>query len=257
MKIVVIGGTGLIGSKLVTNLTQHGHQAIAASPRTGVNTVTGEGLAAVLKGAKVVVDVTNPPSFEQKVLIDFFTTSTSNLLDYGGKAGISHLVALSVVGTQRLGESPYFRAKIIQENLISAGTVPYSIVQATQFFDFMKGLADFSAQGNKVPISPVSFQPMTPDDVAKAVERIALGSPANGTVQIAGPEKLRLDEVIRRVLQAAGDPREVIADPAALYFGAHVTADSLLPEPGATLSETTFEQWLAASQPKEVAAVSG
>jgi uncharacterized protein YbjT (DUF2867 family) len=191
------------------------------------------------------------------VLIDFFTTSTKNLLDYSAKAGISHLLALSVVGTQRLGESSYFRAKIIQENLISAGKLPYTIIEATQFFDFMKGLADFSTQGDKVHMAPVFFQPMTPDDVAKAVERIALSSPANGTVEIAGPEKLRLDEVIRRVLQANGDPREVIADPSALYFGAHVTANSLLPEPGATLSGTSFEQWLAAIKTQKAVAING
>ena len=254
MKIVVVGGTGLIGSKLVINLTQHGHQAVAASPRLGVNTMTGEGLAKVLKDAQVIVDVTNSPSFEEKAVLDFFRTSATNLLQYGVNAGVRHMVALSVVGTQRLGESAYFRAKIAQENVISEGKVPYSIVQGTQFFEFLTGLADSATQGDKVYMPPVFFQPMASDDVATVVERISVGPPANGTVEVAGPDKFRLDELIRRSLQAIGDLREVVADPTALYFGAHLSENALLPEAGATLSGTHFDEWLAMSKRKNQSA---
>ncbi|HTF67502.1 MAG TPA: SDR family oxidoreductase [Edaphobacter sp.] len=245
MKIVVIGGTGLIGSKLVSKLTEHGHEAIAASPNTGVNTLTGQGLVEVLKGAQVVVDVSNSPSWEEQAVMDFFTTSTTNLIKYGSAAGVGHLVALSVVGTDRLTESPYFRAKIAQEKLIKESGMPYSIVHATQFFEFVKGIADFSTQGDKVHLPAVLIQPMVSDDVAKAVGRTAVGSPVNGIVEVGGPEKFRLDELIRLGLNAIGDPREVITDPNALYYGVHVSERTLVPEDDAKLGEIRFRDWLA------------
>src|SRR5438874_10165354 len=220
MKIVVIGGTGLIGSKLVSKLREHGHEAIPAAPNTGVNTVTGEGLAEVLKGASVVVDVSNSPSWEDAAVLNFFETSTHNLLTYEAAAGVGHHVALSVVGTERLLESGYFRAKIAQENLIKGSSIPYSIVRATQFFEFVKGIADFSTDGNKVRLPPALIQPMAADDVASAVGRIAMGAPVNGTIEVGGPEQFRLDELVRRGLAARNDPREVVADPQARYYGA-------------------------------------
>src|SRR5881397_3787755 len=195
MKIVVIGGTGLIGSRVVTWLRGHGHEAVPASPNSGVNTLTGEGLAEVLKGASVVVDVSNSPSWEDAAVMNFFETSTRNLLTYEASAGVGHHVALSVVGTQRLSESGYFRAKIVQEKLIKSSAVPYSIVHATQFFEFLKSLADISTEGNKVRLPGVLFQPMAADDVAIAVGRIALGEPVNGTVETGGREPFRLDEL--------------------------------------------------------------
>ena len=198
MKIVVIGGTGLIGSKLVKKLGEHGHEAIAASPATGVNTLTGEGLADALKGASVVVDVTNSPSWEDAAVLNFFETSTRNLLTHEEAAGVGHHVALSVVGTERLLESGFFRAKLAQENLIKASRVPYSIVRATQFFEFVKNIADFSTDGNKVRLPPVLFQPMAADDVASGVGKAAMESPIRGIVEIGGPEQFRLDELIRR-----------------------------------------------------------
>src|SRR5262252_9952291 len=213
MKIVVIGGSGLIGSKLVKKLQEHGQEAIAASPKSGVNTLTGEGLAEVLKGSSVVVDVSNSPAWEDLAVLNFFETSTRNLLKYAAEAGAKHFVALSVVGTDRLSESGYFRAKIAQEKLIkNSQTIPYSIVQATQFFEFLKGIADISMQGDKVHLAPMLFQPMAGDDVASAVARVALEAPVNGTVEIAGPEPFRLDELIRRRLAELNDPREVITD---------------------------------------------
>jgi uncharacterized protein YbjT (DUF2867 family) len=245
MKVVVIGGTGLIGSKLVTNLRLLGHEAAAASPNTGVNTLTGEGLGQVLKGAQVVVDVSNSPSFEEKEVMEFFTTSTRNLLTYGMEAGVKHLVALSVVGTHRLSQSPYFRAKIAQENLIKESTLPYSIVHATQFFEFVKGIAALSTQGNEVRLAPVLIQPMAADDVAKGVARVSTGTPVNGTVAIAGPEKFRLDELVRIALRAMNDPREVVADPNALYSGALLKERTLIPEDDAELGELRFRDWLA------------
>lgn len=245
MKVVAIGGTGLIGSKLVINLKALGHEAVAAAPNTGVNTLTGEGLAQVLKGAQVVVDVSNSPSWEEKAVMEFFTTSTRNLLTYGVEAGVKHLVALSVVGTHRLSQSPYFRAKIAQENLIKESTLPYSIVQATQFFEFVKGIAASSTQGNEVRLAPVLIQPMAADDVAKGVARVSTGTPVNGTVEIAGPEKFRLDELIRIALRAMNDPREVVADPNALYSGALLKERTLIPEDDAELGELRFGDWLA------------
>src|SRR5262245_51704097 len=235
MRIVVIGGTGLIGSKLVAKLRTHGHEAVAAGfPQ--VNTLTGEGLAEVMSGADVVVDVTNSPSFEDAAVLNFFQTSTSNLLKAEAAEGVRHHVALSVVGTDRLQESGYFRGKIAQENLIKAGPIPYSIVHATQFFEFVKSIADGSTTGNVVRLSPALIQPMAAEDVAAAVGRVAVGSPINGIVEVGGPEQFRLDELIRQGLAAKGDPRQVVSDPEARYFGALLTERMLLPNESAKLS---------------------
>ena len=244
MKIVVIGGTGLIGSKLVAKLREQGHEAIAASPNTGVNTVTGEGLAEALKGASVVVDVSNSPSWEDAAVLKFFETSTRNLLTYEAAAGVRHHVALSVVGTDRLSESGYFRGKIAQEKLIREGSIPYTIVRATQFFEFLKGLADISMVDGKVHLAPVQFQPMAADDVAAGVAKVAVGGPVNGIVEIAGPKPFRLDELVQRRLTTVDDAREVVADPNALYSGARINERTLLPDGDARLGETSFEAWL-------------
>ncbi len=244
MKIVVIGGTGLIGSRLVAKLREHGHEAVAASPSSGVNTVTGEGLAEVLQGTSVVVDASNSPDWEDAALLKFFETSTRNLLNHEAAAGVGHHVALSVVGTQQLAESGYFRAKITQEKLIRESSIPYSIVHATQFFEFLKGLADISFDGDKVRLPSVLFQPMAADDVASAVGRVAVGQPVNGTVEIGGPEQFRLDELVRRRLASLKDLREVIADPSARYAGAKVSERTLVPGENARLGETRFEAWL-------------
>jgi uncharacterized protein YbjT (DUF2867 family) len=245
MKIVVIGGTGLIGSKLVNQLREHGHEAVAAAPNTGVNTLTGEGLAEVLKRASVVVDVSNSPSWEDAAVLKFFETSTRNLLTYEAGAGVEHHVALSVVGTDRLSESGYFRAKIAQEKLIKESSIPYSIVHATQFFEFLKGLADISMVGDKVHLPPVLFQPMAADDVAIGVGRVAVGQPVNGIVEIAGPEQFRLDELVQRRLASLKDPRKVITDLNARYSGAKISEKTLLPGNNVRLGETRFETWLA------------
>jgi uncharacterized protein YbjT (DUF2867 family) len=245
MKIVVIGGTGLIGSKLITKLRADGHEAVAASPDTGVNTLTGEGLAEVLQGASVVVDVSNSPSFEDAAVLNFFETSTRNILAAEAKAGVGHHVALSVVGTERLSESGYFRAKIAQEKLIRESSVPYSIVHATQFFEFVKSIAAAATEGNTVRLAPVLIQPMAAEDVAGAVCRISEGSPVNGIVEVAGPQQFRLDELIRQGLSARHDPREVIADPHARYFGAELQERTLVPGDGARLAETHFDDWLS------------
>ena len=250
MKIVVIGGTGLIGSKLVNKLREHGHETVAAAPNTGVNTLTGEGLAEVLKGASVVVDVSNAPSWEDAAVLNFFETSTRNLLTYEAAAGVRHHVALSVVGTQQLSESGYFRAKIAQEKLIKESSIPYSIVHATQFFEFLKGLADISVVGDKVHLPPVLFQPMAADDVASAVGKIAVGQPVNGIVEIGGPEQFRMDELVRRRLALLKDPREVVADPNALYSGAKIGEKTLVPGKNASLGETRYETWLTQSAAK-------
>src|ERR1700751_2281615 len=247
MKIIVIGGSGLIGSNVVEKLGAHGHQAVPASPSSGVNTLTGEGLAEVLKGASVVVDVSNSPSWEDAAVLKFFETSTRNLLTYEAAAGVRHHVALSVVGTQRLAESGYFRAKIAQEKLIKESSIPYTIVQATQFFEFLKGLADISMVGDKVHVPHALFQPMAADDVATAVGRIAVDPPVNGTVEIGGPEQFRIDELVRRRLAALKDSREVIADPNALYSGAKLIERTLVPGNNARLGETRFETWLTQS----------
>ena len=245
MKIVVIGGSGLTGSKLVNKLHEHGHDAVPASPNSGVDTLTGEGLAEALEGAAVVVDVSNSPSFEDAEVLNFFETSTRNLLDVEAAEGVGHHVALSVVGTERLSESGYFRAKIAQEKLIQESSIPYSIVHATQFFEFIKGIANAATDGNTVRLAPVLIQPMAAEDVASAVGGIALGSPVNGIVEIAGPEQFPLDELIRRSLDAENDPRQVIADPHARYFGAELKERTLIPGDGASLAETRFEDWLS------------
>jgi uncharacterized protein YbjT (DUF2867 family) len=247
MKLVIIGGTGLIGSKLVSGLRERGYDAVAASPDTGVNTLTGDGLAEVLQGASVVVDVSNSPSFEDAAVMEFFTTSTRNLLKAAGAAGVTHYVALSVVGTERLSESGYFRAKTAQEQLIKESSIPYSIVHATQFFEFVKNIAAAATDGQTVRLAPVLVQPMAADDVAKAVGRIAVGEPVNDIVEVAGPEQFRLDELIREGLTARQDPREVVADPESRYFGAMLSERMLVPAAGARLGEIRFQDWL--SQP--------
>jgi uncharacterized protein YbjT (DUF2867 family) len=247
MKIVVIGGTGLIGSKLVTRLLEHGHDAVPASPDSGVNTLTGEGLADVLEGADVVVDVSNSPSLEGEAALAFFETSTRNLLAAEAAAGVGHHVALSVVGTDRLSESGYFRAKIAQEKLIEGSTIPYSIVHATQFFEFIKSIADAATDSGTVRLAPVLIRPMAAEDVASAVGTVSVGSPVNGTVEVAGPQEFRLDELIRRGLSARQDPREVIADPEARYFGARLGERTLLPGDQAQVGETDLEAWLSRS----------
>src|SRR5436190_1450127 len=254
MKIVVIGGTGLVGSRLVRNLRELGHEALAAAPSTGVNTLTAEGLADALKNAAVVVDVSNAPSWDDAAVMNFFETSTRNLLTYEAAAGVGHHVALSVVGTGRLSESGYFRAKIAQEKLIKGSPIPYSIVHATQFFEFIKGLADISFDGEKVRLPPVLFQPMAADDVASAVGGVAVGQPVNGIVEIGGPEQFRIDELVRRRLASLKDPREVIADPNARYSGAKISEKTLLPGNNARLGETRFEAWLAQSAATGLAA---
>jgi uncharacterized protein YbjT (DUF2867 family) len=249
VKIIVIGGTGLVGSKVVAKLRASGLEAVAASPDSGVNTITGEGLAEVLTGASVVVDVSNSPSFEDAAVLAFFETSTRNLLAAESEAGVRHHVALSVVGTERLPASGYFRAKQAQEKLIRESPIPYSIVHATQFFEFAKGIADAATDGDTVRVAPVTIQPMAAEDVANAVASVAVGEPVNGTIEIAGPEQFRLDEFIRRGLVARRDPREVIADPRARYFGAELDDRTLVPADGARLATTRFQDWLSVSTP--------
>jgi uncharacterized protein YbjT (DUF2867 family) len=244
MKLVIIGGTGLIGSKLVTKLRERRHDAVPASPDTGVNTITGEGLAEVLQGASVVVDVSNSPSFEDAAVMQFFTTSTRNLLDAAAAAGVRHYVALSVVGTERIRDSPYLRAKNAQEALIKAAGIPYSIVHATQFFEFVKRIADEATDGATVRVPGVLIQPMAADDVAEAVGRVAVAEPLNGTVEVAGPQPFRFDDLIRRDLGARNDPREVVVDPHGRYFGAELSERSLIPVGDARLGEIRFEEWL-------------
>jgi uncharacterized protein YbjT (DUF2867 family) len=257
MKIVIIGGTGLIGSKLVIRLREQGHEAVAASPDTGVNTLTGQGLAEAFAGAGVVVDVSNSPSFEDAAVMNFFQTSTGNLLAAEKAAGVRHHVALSVVGSERLTESGYMRAKLAQEKLIRESSVPYSIVHATQFFEFVPRIASDFAAGNEVRVPPVLFQPMAADDVARAVGRVAVGTPLNGMVELGGPEQFRFDEIIRQALAARKDPRQVIADPQARYFGAILEERSLVPGEGAQRGEVTLEEFVkqkAAPAPQAVAA---
>jgi uncharacterized protein YbjT (DUF2867 family) len=244
MKIVVIGGTGLIGSKLVEKLRDHGHDPLPASPNTGVDTVTGEGLADALVGAKVVVDVSNAPEWDDAAVMRFFQTSTGNLLAAEAAAGVEHHVALSVVGSDRLTESGYFRAKVAQEALIRESTIPYSIVHATQFFEFITRIADSATDGNTVTLPPALIQPIAADDVASAVGRVAVGPPRNGVVEVGGPEKFRLDELVRALLDAQGDPREVVADPRARYFGIAPGERTLLPEDDAQIGETSLDSWL-------------
>jgi uncharacterized protein YbjT (DUF2867 family) len=245
MKIVIIGGTGLIGSKVVLKLRDQGNEAVPAAPNTGVNTLTGEGLAEVLKGADVVVDVSNSPSFEDAAVLNFFRASTTNLLAAEAAAGVRHHVALSVVGTDRLAESGYMRAKIAQEKLIEQSSIPYSIVHATQFFEFIKGIADGGTVGNTVRLAPVLIQPAAAEDVAIEVAKVAVGAPINGIVEIGGPEQFRLDELVRRYLAAREDPRSVIADPTARYYGAELKERTLVPDNKAIIGEIRFEDWLS------------
>lgn len=245
MKIVVIGGTGLIGSKVVTLLTQHGHDAVAASPSSGVNAYTGEGLADALEGADVVVDVTNSPSFEDAAVLDFFTTSTAHLIAAEKTAGVGHHVALSVVGAQRLPDSGYLRAKVAQEELIEKSGVPYSIVKATQFYEFVKSIADAATVDGVVRVPHELIQPLPSEDAAAAVARTAAGAPLNGVIEVGGPEALPMDEFIRVGLATQGDPRVVIGDPEATYFGARLGQRSLVADPGAQLSSTPYAEWAA------------
>jgi uncharacterized protein YbjT (DUF2867 family) len=250
MKVVIIGGTGLIGSKLVARLREQGHEAVPASPDTGVNTLTGEGLAGVLAGAAVVVDVSNSPSFEDAAVLKFFQTSTGNLLAAEAAAGVGHHVAVSVVGSDRAPDSGYLRAKVAQEKLIAGSPIPYTIVRSTQFFEFLKRIADDATDGNTVRIAPILFQPIAADDVAKAVARAAVSAPVNGIVEIAGPQQFRFDEFIRLGLGARQDPRIVIADPETHYFGMVPHERSLVPDGDATLGEIRFEDWLGKSVPQ-------
>ena len=252
MKVVIIGGTGLIGSKLVTRLREQGHEAVPASPDSGVNTLTGEGLAEVLAGAAVVVDVSNSPSFEDEAVLKFFETSTTNLLAAEAAAGVGHHVAMSVVGSDQAPDSGYLRAKIAQETLIKNSSIPYSIVRSTQFFEFLKRIADEATDGNTVRIASVLFQPIAAEDVAKAVGRVAVSAPVNGIVEIAGPQQFRFDEFIRLGLGARRDPRVVIADPHAHYFGTELGERTLVPVGDATLGEIRFEEWLGKSAPQSV-----
>jgi uncharacterized protein YbjT (DUF2867 family) len=249
MKIVVIGGTGLIGSKLVSKLREHGHEAVAASPSSGVNSITGDGLADAMKGASVVVDVTNSPSWEDAAVLKFFETSTRNLLAFEAAEGVKHHVALSVVGTERLLASGFFRAKLAQEDLIKASTIPYTIVRATQFFEFVKQIVDYSTEGGKVRMPPALIQPMAADDVASALAKIATHPPVNGTVEIGGPEQFHLDELARQSLVARQDPREVISDPHGRYYGIEVSERALVPDEDAELGKTRFETWLTQGTP--------
>ena len=244
MKVVVIGGSGLIGTKLVKELRERGHEAVAASPTSGVNTLTGEGLADVLHGASVVVDVSNSPSFEEKAVMRFFTTSTRNLLEYAAAARVAHYIALSVVGTERVLDSPYLRAKNAQETLIKGAGIPYTIVHATQFFEFIGRIADDATVGSTVKLPPVLIQPMAADDVARAVARVAVGTPVNGVVEVAGPQSFRFDELVRQALRVRNDRRNVETDPHARYYGAELSERSLVPAGDARLGEIRLEEWL-------------
>jgi uncharacterized protein YbjT (DUF2867 family) len=245
MKLVIIGGTGLIGSKVVNQLRQGGHEAVAASPNSGVNTLTGEGLSEVLKGATVVVDVSNSPSFEDAAVMNFFQTSTRNLLAAEAVAGVTHHVALSVVGTERLPDSGYMRAKAAQEKLIRASRVPYTILHATQFFEFIDRMASSATEGGTVRVPPVLLQPMAADDVASAVAKVAIEAPLNSSIEIAGPEEIRFDALIRRRLDARHDPRTVVSDPKARYFGTLLSERSLVPAGKARLGGTRLDDWLS------------
>ena len=249
MKIVVIGGTGLIGSKLAAKLVALGHDAVPASPGTGVNTLTGQGLTEALAGADVVVDVSNSPSFEDTAVLEFFETSTHNILDAEAVAGVGHHVALSVVGTERLAESGYMRAKIAQEKLIKNSSIPYTIVHATQFFEFAARMADEATDDGTVRVPPVLIQPMSADDVAAAVCHVALAAPLNNTIEIAGPQPLRFEHFVRRGLRSVGDQRVVVVDPHARYFGARLGERTLLPGDGAQLGPTRFDDWLSHQAP--------
>jgi uncharacterized protein YbjT (DUF2867 family) len=243
LKIVVIGGTGAIGSRVVTNLREHGHEMVAAAPSTGVNTLTGEGLAAALTGASVVVDVSNSPSFEDAAVLEFFETSTRNLLAAETEAGVRHHVALSVVGSDRLPDSGYLRAKVAQEKLIEGSTIPFSIVRATQFFEFVRAIADAGTEDDTFRVAPVSFQPVAGDDVARVVGRVAEGAPVNNRVELGGPERFKMDVFFRDALAAWNDPREVVTDPHARYYGTELSERSLVPDDDAILGEIRYSDW--------------
>src|SRR3954467_11699518 len=248
MKIVVIGGTGLIGSKTVAILRQGGHEVVAASPNSGVNTITGEGLKEALAGAEVVIDLANSPSFEDKAVLEFFQTSGRNLHAAESAAGVRHHVALSIVGTDRTPDNGYFCAKVAQEKLIEASGIPYTVIRSTQFLEFLGGIAAASADGNIVRLSPGLFQPIAADDVAAIVAEVALAAPRNGIVEIAGPERAPLNEIVARYLKAVGDPREVVRDPEARHFGGRVEERSLVPLGEARLGHLTLEEWLRHSR---------
>jgi uncharacterized protein YbjT (DUF2867 family) len=248
MKIVVIGGSGLIGTKLVNDLRKRGHEVVAASPSTGVNTVTGEGLTEALIGTQVVVDVANAPMWEDKAVLAFFETSGRNLLAAEAVAGVGHHIALSVVGTDRLLASGYFRAKMAQENLIKASKIPYTIVRATQFFEFVGAIAQSASDGQTVRLPPALMQPIVSDDVAAALADVAVADPLKRTVDLAGPEKIRMDDLVRQFLVASGDTREVITDPQARYYGIAVNDQSLTPGDNPLIGSTRFEDWLSSSR---------
>src|SRR5919109_3322043 len=248
MKIVVIGGTGLIGSKTVAMLRQGGHEVVAASPTTGVNTITGEGLTAAMAGTQVVIDLANAPSWEDQAVLAFFETSGRNLLAAEAAAGVQHHVAVSIVGTDRMPDNGYFRAKVAQEHLIEASGLPYTIIRATQFLEFLGGIAAASAEGNLVRLSPGLFQPIAADDVAAITADVALAAPRNGIVEIAGPERASFNEIIARYLKAVGDPREVVSDPEARYWGGRVEEHSLVPLGEARLGRIGLDEWLRRSQ---------
>jgi uncharacterized protein YbjT (DUF2867 family) len=243
MRVVIIGGTGLIGSKVVAMLRERGHDAVPAAPDTGVNTLTGEGLTEVVTGADVVIDVSNSPSIDGEAAMKFFQTSTRNILAAEAAAGVRHHVALSVVGVDRLVENGYFQAKVAQEALIRSSGIPYSIVHATQFFEYLKGIADAATVGNTVRVAPVMFQPIAAEDVARTVTSVAVGNPVNGVVEVAGPEPYRLDEFVRLGLRARKDPREVVTDPRAPYFGSVPSERSLMPADDAQIGKVTFQAW--------------
>ena len=247
MKIVVIGGTGLIGSKLVQNLRERGHDVLAAAPSTGVNSITREGLAQAMDGAEVVVDVANAPSWEDQAVLDFFETSSRNLLAAEAAAGVRHHVALSIVGSERLPENGYFRAKVAQENLIKASGIPYTLLRATQFFEFVGGIAQSATVGEEICLSPALIQPIASDDVVAALTDVALAAPVNGTVEVAGPEAMPLDELVRRFLRATQDTRKVVPDVHARYYGAVLDDQSLTAGKNARLGAIRFEDWLAQS----------
>ncbi|WP_431323607.1 SDR family oxidoreductase [Rhizobium sp. YTU87027] len=248
MKIVIIGGTGLIGSKTAARLRGKGHKVLAVSPNTGVNTVTGEGVAEALAGAEVVIDLANAPSWEDKAVLEFFETAGRNLLAADAKAGVKHHIALSIVGTERLSDNGYFKAKLAQERLIKESSIPYTIVLSTQFMEFLKGIADEATVGTVARLSPAAFQPIASDDVADVVADVALGKPLNGTIEIAGPERGPMNEIIARYLKAANDPRSVVADVHARYFGSELNDQSIVPGEGARIGKVGFQDWFRSSQ---------
>lgn len=254
MKIVVIGGTGLIGSKTVERLRKKGHDVLAASPNSGVDTITGTGLGEALAGARVVLDLANSPSFEDKAVLEFFQTAGRNLLRAGAAAGVEHHVALSIVGMERLQGSGYMRAKMAQEELIKSSGIPYTIVHSTQFFEFMDGIAQSGTIGQTVHLSPAYVQPIASDDVADVMAEVALAAPANGTIEIGGPEKVRLNEIVARLLSVKSDPRQVVADPHAPYFGVELKDESLVPSSNARLGRIRFNEWLGKYPPQKMTA---